>query len=92
MLWFDYVTDCANDDYVTIGDILKFISGSSKIPATGFDNIPKIGLSLICSEIYLLFLPELPKTFTHYSFFIPIVPPVIPFLFCCVSDNITMDE
>ena len=42
MLWFDYVTDCANDDYVTIGDILKFISGSSKIPATGFDSIPKI--------------------------------------------------
>ena len=42
MLWFDYVTDCANDDDVTIGDILKFISGSSKVPATGFDSIPKI--------------------------------------------------
>ena len=34
-----------------------------------------IGLSLLCSKIYLLFLPELPKIFTHYSFFIPIAPP-----------------
>ena len=30
-----------------------------------------IGLSLLCSKIYLLFLPELPKIFTHYSFLFP---------------------
>ena len=39
-------------------------------------------------KIYLLFLLKLPKIFTHYSFFIPIVPPIIPFLFYCVNDNI----
>ena len=26
-----------------------------------------LGLSLLCSKIYLLFLPELPKNFTHCS-------------------------
>ena len=41
----------------------------------------QVGLSLICSKIYLLFLPELPKIFTHYSYFIPIAPPIIPFYF-----------
>ena len=30
-------------------------------------GIPKLGLSLLCSKIYLLFLPEFPKNFTHYS-------------------------
>ena len=39
-------------------------------------------------KIYLLFLPKLiPKNFTHYSYFIPIAPPIIPFLFYCVNDN-----
>ena len=36
------------------------------------------GLSLLCSKNYLLFLPELPKIFTHYSYFVPIAPPIIP--------------
>ena len=45
-----------------------------------------VGLRLICSKIYLLFLPNLPKIFTH-SFFIPMVPLIIPFLFFCVSDK-----
>ena len=26
---------------------------------------------LICSKFYLLFLPEIPKILTHYSYFIP---------------------
>ena len=51
-----------------------------------------IGLHLTCSKIYLLFLPELPKIFTHYSYFTPIAPPIIPFLFYCVNGNITMQE
>ena len=38
-----------------------------------------LGLRLLCSKIYLLFLPKLPKIFTYYSFFIPIAPPIIPF-------------
>ena len=42
-------------------------------------------------KIYLLFLTKLPKIFTHYSF-IPIAPQIIPILFYCVSDNITMQE
>ena len=28
----------------------------------------------------------------YYSFFIPKAPPIIPFLFYCVSDNITMQK
>ena len=36
-------------------------------------------------------LPIIPsrtaQNFTHYSFCIPMVPPIIPFLFFCVSDN-----
>ena len=38
-----------------------------------------IGLSLLCSKIYLLFLPELLKIYTHFYYFILIVPPIIPF-------------
>ena len=39
-------------------------------------------------KIYLLFLPKpIPKNFTHYTYFIPIAPPIIPFLFYCVNDN-----
>ena len=40
--------------------------------------------------IYLLFLPEFPITFTHYSYFILMPSPIIPvifFNFYCVSDN-----
>ena len=29
-----------------------------------------VGLRLLCSKFYLLFLPEFPKIFTYYSFFI----------------------
>ena len=32
------------------------------------------------------------QNFTHYFYFIPIAPPIIPFLFYCVNDNITMQE
>ena len=51
-----------------------------------------IGLSLICSKIYLLFLPELPKIFTYYSYFIPKHHQLFLFLFYCVNDVITMQE
>ena len=54
--WLIFAGPVTNDDYVTIGDTLKFIT------ATGFDSIPKIGLSLICS------FPDFHKIFTHYSF------------------------
>ena len=38
-------------------------------------------------------LPIIPsQTSTHYSYFIPMVPPIYPFLFYCVSNNITMKE
>ena len=37
--WYEYVLECDN---VSVGDILKFLSGSSRIPATGFDTTPKI--------------------------------------------------
>ena len=50
----------------------------------------KVGLSLICSKFYLLFLPELPKILTHYSYFIPTSSPIIPTYSCnfyCIDDN-----
>lgn len=40
--WFEYVSDCAEGGDVSLQEILKFLSGSSKIPATGFDTMPKI--------------------------------------------------
>ena len=43
-----------------------------------------VGLSLICSKMYVLFLPEFNKIFTYYSFFIPIASPIIP-LYSTVS-------
>ena len=45
---------------------------------------------IICSKIYLLFLPELPKFLTHYSYFIPTSSPIIPTYSCniyCIDDN-----
>ena len=48
-----------------------------------------LGLSLICSKIYLLFF-QTSQNFYPLFFFIPIAPPIIPFSFYCVSDNITM--
>ena len=52
----------------------------------------QLGLSLICSKTCLLpvFLPKLPKIFTYCSYFIHRAPPIIPFLFYCVNDDITM--
>ena len=35
-----------------------------------------------CSKFYLLFLPELPKILTHYSYFIPTSSPIIPTYSC----------
>ena len=51
-----------------------------------------LGLNLLCSKIDLLFLPNIPKFFTHYSYFIPISSPIILFLFYYVNDNIKMKE
>ena len=51
-----------------------------------------LGLSLICSKFYLLFLPEFPKILTHYSYFMPTSSPIIPTYSCnfyCTSDNNT---
>ena len=44
-----------------------------------------LGLSLICSKFYRLFLPALPKKITHYSYFILISLPIIPMLFFCIN-------
>ena len=41
-MWFEYITDSSDESAVEIGEILQFMSGSSKIPATGFDAIPII--------------------------------------------------
>ena len=44
-----------------------------------------LSLSLICSKFYHLFLPALPKNFTHYSYLILISLPIIPILFFCIN-------
>ena len=41
-MWFEYITDSSERSIVKTGEILQFMSGSSKIPATGFDAIPTI--------------------------------------------------
>ena len=41
-LWFEYVTESADCKDMTVEEILKFVSGSAKIPATGFDTRPRI--------------------------------------------------
>ena len=46
-MWFEYITDSSGEDSsgdnaVKIEEILQFMSGSSKIPATGFDGTPTI--------------------------------------------------
>lgn len=41
-MWFEYITDSCDESAVKIGEILQFMSGSSKLPATGFDAIPTI--------------------------------------------------
>ena len=40
--WYEYISDCADRDDISVGDILYFFTGSSKVPATGFDSVPKI--------------------------------------------------
>ena len=45
-------------------------------------------LEPIMLKIYLLLLPKLPKIFTHYSFLIPIAPPIV-FYSIVSNDNIT---
>ena len=44
----------------------EFIIYSVAIQCCSY-NATDLGLSLLCSKIYLLFLPELPKNFTHCS-------------------------
>ena len=48
-----------------------------------------LGLSIICSKIYLLFLPEL---LTYYSYFIPKYHQLFLFLFYCVNDIIKIQD
>lgn len=36
--WFEYISECADGGIVSVQEILKFFSGSSKMPATGFDG------------------------------------------------------
>ena len=41
--WSEYLEKCSQDSSkVSLGDVLKFFSGSSKVPASGFDKYPSI--------------------------------------------------
>ena len=44
-----------------------------------------VSLSLLCFQFYLLFLPEIPIIFTHYSYFIPMPSLIIPEIFVSVT-------
>ena len=39
--WSDYISDCVGTP-VSLGDILQFMSGCSKLPAAGFNSTPSI--------------------------------------------------
>lgn len=39
--WNKYVAECTGDP-VSIADILNFVSGASRLPATGFDKTPSV--------------------------------------------------
>lgn len=45
--WSEYVTECGEGGDVSVREVLKFFSGSSKMPATGFNGTPKI---FFCNE------------------------------------------
>ena len=41
--WSDFISDCDQGECTqTLGDILQFISGSSKLPDSGFNTYPSI--------------------------------------------------
>ena len=46
----------------------------------GTEDTPE-PIAWLCFQFYLLFLPEFPIIFTHYSYFIPMPSPIIPVLF-----------
>ena len=61
--------------------------------------IDDITLQQVCIRLEPIMLKNLPiipsctsQNFYPLLFFIPIVPPIIPFLFFCVSDDIAMQE
>ena len=41
-MWFEYITGSSERSVVKTGEILQFMSGSSKISATGLEAIPTI--------------------------------------------------
>ena len=43
------------------------------------DSVDNNAYSRLEPKIYLIFLPEPPKIFTYYSYFISKAPPIIPF-------------
>ena len=45
--WFEYISECAEGGDVSVKEILKFFTGSSKIPATGFDGTPSNPVRLL---------------------------------------------
>ena len=67
---------------------LIFVGQGYQQKLFNFEHFPIYGmlknLPIISSRTSQKFYP--------LFFFIPIAPPIIPFLFYCVSDNITMQE
>ena len=46
---------------------------------------PLLTLRIVCSKFYQSFLPALPKSVPHYSYFVLISLPIIPILFFCIN-------
>ena len=42
MYWYEYIEQCNRRDNINVENVLHFVSGSSKVPATGFENVPSI--------------------------------------------------
>ena len=40
--WFEFISECSSGGVVSLQDILKFFTGSAKMPAIGFDGTPKV--------------------------------------------------
>lgn len=40
--WFEYISECATGGDVSLREILRFFSGSAKMPAIGLDGVPTI--------------------------------------------------
>ncbi len=42
MYWYEYIENCYQENVLNLGNILKFLSGTAKLPASGFKKVPSV--------------------------------------------------